>query len=94
MKGETLDTLDFTFEITDDYKRARLLEDRMRAIEEQLRDTDDKDLRLALIDDYVQLWGNHNDLTGRFDVVDRGLNTTYLPSQETVDLVTAAGSES
>jgi len=94
MKGETLDTLDFTFEITDDYKRARLLEDRMRAIEEQLRDTDDKDLRLALIDDYVQLWGNHNDLTGRFDVVDHGLNATYLPSQETVDLVTAAGSES
>jgi len=84
------ETLDIKIEITDDYRRARLLEDTMRAIEEQLRKTDD----LALIDDYVKLWGDYNDLTGRFDVVDRGLNTTYLPSQETVDLVTAAGSES
>lgn len=88
-----LDTLEFPLEITDDYERARSLEDIMRAIEDVLRNGDEQTQDDELIGEYLRAWGEHNDLTGAINVIGRGINT-YLPSQYTVDLVTAAYGES
>lgn len=86
---ESLDTLEFPLELSEDYKHARYLEGIMRAIEETLYDADDSTQYQELVEVYVGAWGEYNDLTGMMKIDGRG-SSTYLPSQYMVDLVTDA----
>ena len=88
---EHLDTLEFPLELTDDFKRARSLEDIMRAIEETLHDADASTQCDELIGVYLGAYGEHLGLTGGAELTGRSLSS-FEPSQHMVDLVTAATS--
>lgn len=91
--AERLDTLEFPFELGEDYSRARSLEGMLRAIEETLRDADDSAQCRELIGAYLGAYNERIGLTGDAIVTGSSLSD-YEPSQHMVDLVTATYGES